>query len=771
MKFDKERFLQDFDCILRSRYGTDGANASVKETYNAASGAVMSALGETWQGRVRLGEEKRVGYLSAEFLVGRAIYANLMNAGVLEDVRSALLQRGVDLADFEEVEDAALGNGGLGRLAACYLESAATQQIPLDGYGLRYRYGLFKQSFENGFQKETGDDWLKWGDPWSVRKENERVVVEFADRKVYAVPYDTPVIGYGGKTVNTLRLWQSEPICGFDFETFDCMQGEKTACEDYEAMKITDVLYPNDSTAAGRKLRLRQEYFLASASVQDILRSFLSTGKPIEELPEGIVLQLNDTHPVIAIPELIRLLEKQGVAFDKAVEICSGVFRFTNHTIMAEALERWQGETVRELLPEIWKIMKKLHAKLVSERGTARSLYIVKRDEVYMANLAVYVSAKVNGVAEIHTGILKKQTFAAWYKKYPEKFVNVTNGITPRRWLLLNNPRLAAEITARIGEGWKTDLSELKKLLPYKDELNFRKAFLEIKGENKRRLAAYIEQKEGVKLDPSFIFDIQIKRLHEYKRQLLNAFSIAHIYQELKAGRLPDFKPTAFIFGAKSAPAYYNAKAIIKYINELAKTINADQAVSDKLKVVFVQNYNVSYAEKLVCAADVSEQISTAGMEASGTGNMKFMLNGTVTLGTLDGANVEICEEAGRENNYVFGATVGEVERVKKNYEPKKLLEADPVLCRAVETLVDGTLSDNGTGVFRALYNSLTEGNEPDRYLVFYDFADYIRAKLLLNAEYGSEEFLTKCIVNTACAGKFTADRSVKEYAQTVWEM
>lgn len=771
MRLDKERFLNDFECILRSRYGTDVATASVKERYNAASGAVMSALGEVWHGRARLGEGKRAGYLSAEFLIGRAVFANLTNAGVLDEVRAALGEKGVELADFEEVEDAALGNGGLGRLAACYLESAATHNLPLDGYGLRYRYGLFKQSFEDGFQKETGDDWLKWGDPWSVRREDERVIVEFADQSVCAVPYDSPVIGYESGTVNTLRLWQSEPVRPFDFGAFDRMEGEKTAVEDYEAMRITDVLYPNDSTEAGRKLRLRQEYFLASASVQDILRAYLRTGKPIDELPEAIVLQLNDTHPVIAIPELIRLLEKQGVPFERAAELCGRVFRFTNHTVMAEALERWQGETVRELLPEIWKIIKKLHAKLLSERGTARGLYIVKRDEVYMANLAVYVSRKVNGVAELHTGILKNHTFAAWYKKYPEKFVNVTNGITPRRWLLLNNPRLAAEITARIGKGWQTELSELKKLLPYRDEPAFRTAFSEIKAENKRRLAAYIERKEGVKIDPSFIFDIQIKRLHEYKRQLLNAFSIAYIYQELKAGRLKDFKPTAFVFGAKSAPAYYNAKAIIKYINELARTINADEAVADRLKVVFVQNYNVSYAEKLVCAADVSEQISTAGMEASGTGNMKFMLNGTVTLGTLDGANVEICEEAGRENNYVFGATVEEVERVKKNYEPKKLLEADPALRRTVETLVDGTLSDGGTGMFRALYQSLTTGYEPDRYLVLYDFKDYVETKLRLNADYGGEAFLTKCIVNVACAGKFSADRAVKEYAADIWEI
>lgn len=768
MYFDKNEFLNDFEYLLRTE-GTDAEHADTRTLYNALSKAVMAKVFCDWEKSGRRAT-RRCGYFSAEFLVGRAIFSNLLNLGILQDIREVLAVRGIDINRFEEVEDAALGNGGLGRLAACFLESAATQNIPLDGYGLRYRYGLFRQTFEDGCQKELADDWLKWGDPWSVRKEEERVRVDFADFSVYAVPYDTPVIGYKSGVINTLRLWQSEPIHPFDFDKFDAMRGEEIARENFNATEITAVLYPNDNTEEGKILRLRQQYFLVSASLQSILRKQKEGGRYATNLCERVVLQLNDTHPVLAVPELIRLLEKDGIPFETTFEICRKIFRFTNHTIMGEALEKWRGETVKSILPEIWTVIGKIQARLEKEGLDKEKYYIVKDGTVHMANLAVYVCGAVNGVAQIHTEILKRDVFKDWHAWDENKIANVTNGITPRRWFLLNNPKMAAEITARIGQGWETDLPELKKLAAYIDDPVFRERFVSIKRENKRRLADHIRDHEGVDIPEHFIFDVQVKRLHEYKRQLLNALSVLYIYNELKSGNLPDFKPTAFIFGAKAAPGYYLAKAIIKFINGIAELVNNDETVTDKLRVAFIRNYNVSYAEKIVCAADVSEQISMAGMEASGTGNMKFMLNGTVTLGTLDGANVEICEEAGKENNYIFGATVDEVATVKKSYDPKKILEKNPKLKKAVESLIDGTF-EGGRDELKAVYDSLLSGADADKYLVLYDFEDYILTKLYLNAEYGSETFTTKCLVNMTNAGKFSADRSVKEYAEHIWNI
>lgn len=770
MNFDKEKFLSDFDCILSSEYACDAKGAGVKELYNAVSKAVMAGLAEEWR-KSAAKHEKRCGYLSAEFLVGRAIYSNLLNLGILEEVKDALSSRGLRLEAFEEVEDAALGNGGLGRLAACFLESAATHGIPLDGYGLRYRRGFFRQTFRDGFQREEADEWLDWGDPWSVRRERDEVRVDFADLSVRAVPYDMPVVGYRSGTTNNLRLWQSEPLRSFDFAAFDRMRGSETAEQNFRAEEITAVLYPNDNTPEGKLLRLRQQYFMVSASLQDLLRTQKREGRDLTKLGNYLSLQLNDTHPVLAIPELIRLLKKEGASFETAFDVCRRVFCFTNHTVMGEALERWRGETLRQILPDLWTIIEEIQSRLEREGTDDGALFIIKDDVAYMANLAVYVSRIVNGVAEIHTGILKADTFREWYRRYPEKFVNVTNGITPRRWFLLNNPNMAAEITARIGRAWETDLSRISEIGEYLSDPDFRAAFSAVKRENKRRLSAYIARRDGAAIDENFIFDVQVKRLHEYKRQLMNALSVLYLYNELKEGNLPDFKPTAFLFGAKAAPGYYNAKAIVKFINEIAAKIDADGSVKDKLKVVFVQNYDVSYAEKIVCAADVSEQISMAGMEASGTGNMKFMLNGTVTLGTMDGANVEICEEAGRENNYIFGASAEEAKRVKRNYDPNAILARNPPLKRAVESLVDGSFSDGGTGVLKAIYDSLLLGKEPDRYLVLYDFESYLAAKLRLNRDYGSEEFLTKCLVNMASAGKFSADRSVREYAEKIWNL
>ncbi|MBO4989107.1 MAG: glycogen/starch/alpha-glucan phosphorylase [Clostridia bacterium] len=770
MQFNRKNFLDEVSLILHTDFATDLQRATKKELYNAVSKAVMLETFPAWQKNKESGK-KRGAYFSAEFLVGRAIYANLLNLGILEEVRDALAEKGLDLNDFEEVEDAALGNGGLGRLAACYLDSAASVGMPLDGYGIRYRYGLFRQSFVDGFQHEEGDNWLKWGDPWSVRVERDAKIISFSDQKVLAVPYDMPVFGYHNEVVNTLRLWQSEPVREFDFASFNEMRGEQIATDNFKATKITDVLYPNDNTLVGKMLRLRQQYFLVSASLQDILAKFKETGKSLFELPDSIVIQLNDTHPVIAIPELLRLLSNEGLSFEESFNICHKVFNFTNHTIMAEALEKWDELAVRELLPDVWQQIALCQYRLEAE-GVDRNMYYIMRDgRIHMANLAIYVAGKVNGVAEIHTGILKRETFHNWYCLFPDKFVNITNGITPRRWFLLNNPEMAKAVDAKIGTSWRTNLSDLKNLLPFCDEKQFIEQFKQIKRENKVKLAAYIKEHEGVDLNPDFVFDVQVKRLHEYKRQLLNALSILYFYFAIKDGRMPDFTPTAFLFGAKSAPGYYNAKAIIKFINEIAKLVNNDPAVADKMKVVFVQNYNVSYAEKIVCAADISEQISMAGMEASGTGNMKFMLNGTVTLGTMDGANVEICEEAGRENNYIFGATVEQVPEIKNGYNPFRYLDQDPNLRRVVDTLVNGTFQDAGTGNLKSIYDSLLFNHNPDHYLVLADFADYIRVKCQLLKEYGSDEFFAKCLKNMACSGKFSADRSVKDYAERIWNI
>ncbi len=764
MKFDKKKFTEETERILRAEFGSDLRSADTRELYNAVSKAVM---------RIALpaapsGEGKRGAYFSAEFLMGRAIFSNLLNLGLLEDVQSALKSVGESLNRFEEVEDAALGNGGLGRLAACYLESAATMDIPLDGYGIRYRYGLFKQTFVDGYQHEEGDDWTRWGDPWSIPVERDAVIVEFADRKVKAVPCDMPIFGYRNGVVNNLRLWSSEPVKPFDFNTFNEMKGERIAQENYDVTKICDVLYPNDNTMVGKMLRLRQQYFLVSASLQDILRKEKAKEHDLRELYRYRCFQLNDTHPVLAIPELLRLLEREGLCFEEAFEVASKCFNFTNHTIMAEALEKWDALALSDILPDVYKEIVRCQQKLESDGLDRGQFYIIRDNVVHMANLAIFVSKKVNGVAEIHTEILKKDTFANWYGAFPEKFVNVTNGVTPRRWLLLNNPKMAKLIDSRIGTEWHTDLGQLEALRPHIDGM--RASFRKIKRENKERLAAYIKAHEGIELPPDFIFDVQVKRLHEYKRQLLNALSILYFYFGIKEGEINSFPPTAFLFGAKAAPGYYNAKAIIKFINEIARLVNSDEEVADRMKVVFVQNYNVSYAEKIVCAADISEQISMAGMEASGTSNMKFMLNGTVTLGTLDGANVEICREAGEENEYIFGATVEEVAAIKRFYCPREILEGDPRLKRAVRTLIDGTFPDE-KGMLRKLYESLITDYDADRYLVLYDFADYIRVKQQLLHDYGTKEFERKCLVNLVSAGKFSADRSVKEYAQKIWDL
>ena len=766
-----KNLMKDISLSLMLDYGKTIEEANVKEMYNSLAKSLMKEINEPWQ-QSKASTDKRVAYLSAEFLIGRLLYANMLNMGVLEDVKTKFAKKKLDFTQFEDVEDAALGNGGLGRLAACFLESAASIGKKVDGYGLRYRFGLFKQSFVDGFQNEEADEWLKWGDPFSYRREEEAVMVNFSDLTVRAIPYDTAVIGYENNVVNTLRLWQSEPISDFDFKTFDRMQGLEIANRNYLSTQITAVLYPNDNQEEGKLLRLRQQYFMVSATIQDLIRKFKTLGKTWEELDTFVIMQLNDTHPVLAIPELIRVLMNEGLDYNRAKTITRKVFNFTNHTIMGEALEKWPMRMINQLIPEIGRILYRIQDDLACLNLDSNKYYIIHSDVVHMANLAIYFSTKVNGVAAIHSNILKNDTFKNWYELWPEKFTNVTNGITPRRWLLLNNPKMAKEISNLIGDTWPNHLDELVKLEAFVDNDDFINKFKEIKAENKTILANYIEKHEGVKLDNTYAFDIQVKRLHEYKRQLLNALSILYIYFELKEGRLQDLPKTAFIFGAKAAPGYYMAKAIIKFINEIANLVNNDESINGKLKVVFCHNYNVSYAEKIVCACDYSEQISMAGMEASGTGNMKFMLNGTPTLGTLDGANVEICEEAGRENNYIFGATVEEVKNVKQWYNSHQTIynneKLGDKLGRVVNTLVDGTFNDNGTGMFREIHNKLLYD---DTYLVAYDFASYIETKINALKEYGTKEYYHKCLKNMAHAGKFSSDRSIADYVEDIWHI
>ncbi|MDE7060435.1 MAG: glycogen/starch/alpha-glucan family phosphorylase, partial [Lachnospiraceae bacterium] len=625
---------------------------------------------------------------------------------------------------------------------------------------------------------------MKMGDPWGQRAEADTVVVEFKGQSVKAVPYDSPVIGYGGKKINMLRLWQAEPMENFQFELFNDQKYDKAAKDKVDADAICAVLYPNDTTDAGKKLRLKQQYFFSSATLQDVIRTYKEKyGGDFSHFSEEYAIQLNDTHPTVAIPEFIRLMmEKENMSFAKALKLAKETFAYTNHTIMAEALEKWSVNLFKSVIPNVYKYVVMLQKALCKELTAFdvpeeewQQYFIIDSGLIHMARMAIFASHSTNGVAQIHTEILKNDALKEWYALYPERFNNKTNGITQRRWLALANMELSGFITDKIGSGWITDLDNLKKLEKFKDDKAVIKEFGEIKHLKKRQLADYIFEREGVKLDPDFIFDIQVKRLHEYKRQLLNAFSILDIYFGLKDGRIKEFNPTVFIFGAKAAPGYFRAKGIIKYINEIGKKIEADPEVNDKLKVIFVQNYNVSYAEKLTPAADVSEQISTAGTEASGTGNMKFMLNGAVTLGTYDGANVEIVAEAGEENNYIFGARVEELEKIRKNYNPKKLYKANPRIKKVVDTLVDGTFDDGGTGMFKELYDSLLEGaswHKPDHYFLLQDLIPYIEAKLRVNADYSDAyEFRRKCFINTANAGKFSSDRTIRDYTKEVWKL
>lgn len=784
MIINKEDFTAAFKTKLFDVHGVAPKDAKSWQVHDTLASVIMEKMANNINESSRKHlQARRACYFSAEFLVGRAVYNNLLCIGLTDTVNQALKDCGSELSVLEDIEDAALGNGGLGRLAACFLDSAATLDLPLDGYGIRYRYGLFKQTIENGYQVEQADDWAKFGDPWSRRKDADTVTVHFGDGDVLAVPYDMPIFGYETSNVGNLRLWQAEPCVPFDFATFNQQQYDKSVSQKNRAEDISRVLYPNDDTQAGKILRLKQQYFFSCASITDIIKKYVAMhGTDFKNLPKAITIQLNDTHPVVAVPELIRqLITDYGVSFNKAASIANETFNYTNHTIMAEALEKWWLPLFKKVLPDVAAIIKKIDLKLVKDMkalgktdAEIAKLRIIDDKMIHMARLAIYMSTYVNGVAAIHTEILKNTALKEWYEIYPQRFQNKTNGVTQRRWLALCNPELTNFIEKEIGtNAFVKDLREIKKLAPL---VNSETAceFMQIKQTKKQQLANVLAN-QNIQIDPNSIFDIQIKRLHEYKRQLLNAFSILHLYYEIKEGRIKNFYPTTFLFGAKSAPGYARAKGIIKFINEVGELINRDNEVNKFLKVVFVPNYNVSMAEKLVAAADVSIQISTAGTEASGTGNMKLMLNGAVTLGTLDGANVEIVEEAGIQNNYIFGAKVEDLEKIMPNYKPETIYKSNKALKRVVDTLIDGTFSDGGSGIFEDLYGALLKGTSwqrSDYYYLLGDFDSFIDARLKVNADYkNKEDFAKKCLYNVANAAKFSSDRTIRHYAEEIWHI
>ncbi|MDD4002841.1 MAG: glycogen/starch/alpha-glucan family phosphorylase [Clostridia bacterium] len=737
---DKNKFLNYVKDL-------DFSGISVTEIYNKISNAAVSML------NLKRRECRYATYISIEYLVGNVFYNNLMALGVLEQVTEILEKKGVNINIFEEIEDAALGNGGLGRLAACFLDSAAAKGYPLYGYGIRYKYGLFKQVIEKGCQTEYPDDWQKYGDPWSIKKEEESRTIHFKDYDVKAVPYDMLIIG---KRINALRLFEAE--------------GEK-------AKEICEYLYPPDDTEQGKLLRIRQEYFLSAATIGELIDRHISKYNNILSFSKYNCIQLNDTHPVMAIAEFIRILTSiYNIGFDDAVKAAKKSFNYTNHTIMPEALECWDYKLIEQILPDIANVLIKLHNysqaewnNISCQKDEMNSMAIFYDNKFSMANTAVYIASSVNGVAEIHTEIIKKQLFSAANKYYPSKFKNVTNGVTHRRWLQLCNKELSALLDDSAGK-WRDNIHLLKNFIVSDNNI---KEFKKIKALKKRQLADYILKRQGIKIDSESIVYCHIKRLHEYKRQLMTAFAILCIYYDIKTGKLTDFYPSTFIFGGKAAAGYFRAKGIIKYINEIADMINND-AANDKIKVVFAENYNVSYAEKIIAGSDVSLQVSTAGMEASGTGNMKLMMNGAVTAGTMDGANIEIVQKAGKQNNYIFGATVEDIEKLVGTYCPVSFLEKNPKLKYVVNTLIDGTFSDKGKGWFEEIYNSLTKTiwHRADNYFVLYDLPAYVETLLKVNEDYKQKDkFAIKAINNIANSGYFSSDRTIAEYAKDIWKI
>lgn len=792
MKFNGEHFLQEFRSRLEKTFVKKFEQATKREKYVALSKSIMDLIQEDWiDTKEKTSKKRNAYYLSAEFLIGRSMGNNLLNLGILDEVKQVLKEIDIDFDELEDLEeDAALGNGGLGRLAACFMESGATESLPLQGYGVRYSQGIFEQKLINGFQFEEGDNWLEHGDFWSVRKESEAQIINFRDFKVRAIPYDVPVVGYRNGVVNTLRLWQAEPFRngGFDFGKFNNFEYDESVRDKNIAEDITRVLYPNDIQRRGKLLRLLQQYFFVSASMLDVIEKYKNNypdDKRFANFPQYHVFQLNDTHPVIAIPELIRiLLDQEGLGWEEAFNIASKVFAFTNHTVLQEALEKWSVDLIEEVAPRCLDIIREIDRRFLGELkiknynpDVIASYRIVKGDLVEMAFLATYMSTSINGVAEIHTEILKKDTLKQWYDLTPEKFNNKTNGVTPRRWLQYSNPKLTSLIDELLGsEDWKHDMTLLKGLEKFADDKEVLNKLIEIKKEKKIELANYIKKTEGIEIDPNSIFDIQIKRLHEYKRQLLNALHIVYLYNQIKKNPNLKMNPTTFIFGGKAAPGYFRAKGIIKFINEIANLINNDPVVQDKIKVIFISNYRVSYAEKLFPAADVSEQISTAGKEASGTGNMKFMMNATVTLGTLDGANVEIFDAAGLSNNYLFGAKEDELAEIEATYDSKWYYHNNKDIMDAVDILInEKIISDDGTYHFLDIYNELVNpqnGDRADRYFLLKDFESYKEVHARANNDYSDKlAYARKGLINLANSGIFSSDRTIKQYAEEIWKI
>ena len=806
MEFDKEDFKKQVVSNVKNMYRKTIDEASKQQVFQAVAYTVKDYIIDRWIATHREFEKedaKTVYYMSMEFLMGRALGNNMINLTCYKEVKEALDELGFDLNVIEDQEpDAALGNGGLGRLAACFLDSLSTLGYPAYGCGIRYRYGMFAQKIENGYQIEIPDDWLRDGNPFEIKRPEYAVEVKFGgyvrsyvDDKgrdnfvqegyqcVRAVPYDLPVVGYGNNIVNTLRIWDAEPIQEFNLDSFDKGDYHKAVEQENLAKTICEVLYPCDDHYAGKELRLKQQYFFVSASVQRAVAKYKETHDDVRKLYEKICFQLNDTHPTVTVAELMRILmDDEKLTWDEAWEVTNKACAYTNHTIMAEALEKWPIELFSRLLPRIYQIVEEINRRFVEQvkklypgnQDKIAKMAIIYDGQVKMANLAIVAGFSVNGVAALHTEILEKQELKDFYEMMPEKFNNKTNGITQRRFLLHGNPLLADWVTRKIGDEWITDLSQIKKLAVYADDELSRQEFMQIKYQNKLRLAAYIKEHNGVDVDPRSIFDVQVKRLHEYKRQLLNILHVMYMYNQIKAHPDMDFYPRTFIFGAKAAAGYRRAKLTIKLINNVANVINNDKNIDGKIKVVFIENYRVSNAEIIFAAADVSEQISTASKEASGTGNMKFMLNGAMTLGTMDGANVEIVKEVGEENAVIFGLTAEEVIKYQNEggYNPQDIFNNDQEIRQVLMQLINGFYSPEDPELFRDIYNSLLYDAKPDVYFILKDFRSYADAQKKIEEKYrDSEGWARSVMLNTACSGKFSSDRTIEEYVRDIWHL
>ena len=800
--FDKEKFKKELESNVRMLFRRNLDEATTQQIYQAVAYSVKDDIIDNWIETHKAYEKqdkKMVYYMSMEFLMGRALGNNMINLLCYDEVRETLEELGLDMNLIEDQEpDAALGNGGLGRLAACFLDSLATLGYPAYGCGIRYRYGMFKQKIENGYQVEVPDNWLKYGNPFEIKRDEYAVEVKFGGyvdvemhngrqkfvqkgyQSVRAVPYDMPIVGYGNHIVNTLRIWDAEAINNFNLDSFDKGEYEKAVEQENLARTICEVLYPNDNHMAGKELRLKQQYFFISASVQRAVAKYKQTHDDIRKFHEKVTFQLNDTHPTVAVAELMRILvDEEGLEWDEAWEVTRKTCAYTNHTIMAEALEKWPIELFSRLLPRVYQIVEEINRRFVIEiqnkypgdQEKIRKMAILYDGQVRMAHLAIAGSYSVNGVARLHTEILKKRELKDFYEMMPEKFNNKTNGITQRRFLLHGNPLLASWVTDKIGDDWITNLDHLKHLKVYVDDEKCQQEFMNIKYQNKVRLAKYIKEHNGIDVDPRSIFDCQVKRLHEYKRQLMNILHVMYLYNELKAHPDMDIVPRTFIFGAKAAAGYYTAKLTIKLINAVADKINNDPSINGKIKVVFIEDYRVSNAELIFAAADVSEQISTASKEASGTGNMKFMLNGALTLGTMDGANVEIVEEVGKDNAFIFGLSAEQVMEYEKNgnYNPRDVYNNNQDVRQVLTQLVNGFYSPENPELFRALYDALLE---KDTYFTLLDFDSYKEAHNRIDAAYRDEQHWARtAMLQTASAGKFSSDRTIEEYAKEMWHL